>query len=1129
MQVIKRDGKVDGFDSNKISNSIATLVDPSNVEHITAEIINDVICENTITSQDLSNVVMKHLDKIAADKYAEKRFQRDAEREKNGYIFNRLRTLTNIDASQDTGMRENGNINADSTMGLMLKIGSDVMKHYYLSEVLSPEASKAHRDGVTHEHDLDFYGTAANCLQINLEKLFENGFTTGHGSIRTPQSIRNYWSLLCIVIQANQNDMFGGQSIPALEYYLAPGVSKSFARILADTIIESMGARDKYGMHHARRFRDAAMERIYPKCGKTLMSNEAIKELCSLCEEFYGVKPTKQQVNSAIIQVTDECMQGAEACIHNLCTMASRAGAQVPFSSVNYGMGTSVEQRMVIACMLQALDNGLGNGETQIFPIHVFQVKDGVNYKPGDPNYDLFRKAIAVTAHRMFPNYLFLDSPFNLQYYKEGEPDSFVATMGCVAGESVITYKLAGELFVEGIARLYSRFMELEDAQVKTQGRSEYFDIPDGLLEIYDSRTGGFVKVKRLLRNRDTDNWRKIVFTNGRMLVATGDHPLPVEGKGRTFVADLEIGDLVRAVWTQQVGRNQDVSEDLMWLLGAVLCDGGGMSQNSVDCYFGMDERDVVDNMSRIVAENKNAWGMRDTANVRDVHRGEKGDYYVVHIGGTECANTLSKLFGGGVKNERNVPAFVFNASYEARNAFLAGMVDADGYIAMRKMGKGRGLRVQIGSVNKELAYQQAALAASLGMPAKIYDNVYDETDSGDAKHRYKVEFGASHDLLMAMHCSKKKKYAYDKAKYPMYVDCPAVVGVASIEDLPDRSGEYSYDVETESDYFDVCGIVSHNCRTRVMGNVNGPETTSMRGNLSFITVNLPHLALESNGNIDTFFKKLDETIDLCIDELLFRFRIQASRHVYNYPMLFGNKMYMGSEDLKDDSTLFDAYKHGTLTTGFVGLAECLVALIGKHHGESAEAQELGLKIIGHMRDRMDQATEQHHLNFSLIGSPAESTASSLLRKDRERFGVIPGVTDKEYYTNSNHVPVSYNISAKDKIAIEAPYHALENGGHITYVEFPGDPTQNLEAMERIVRWMHDSNIGYGAINRAIDTCMVCGHTGIINDACPECGNKDEDKIQRLRRITGYLVGDRNKRFNDGKLAEERDRVKHHL
>lgn len=926
MHVYKRDGSVDEFDSNKIANSIATLVNPDNIDTITADIINDMNIGKDITTSEISNIVMSHLDKIAASKYAEERFQRDAEREKNGYIFNRLRTLTNIDSSKDTGMRENGNINSDSTMGLMLKVGSDVMKHYYLSEVLPEHISKAHRDGLVHIHDADFFGTAVNCLQINLEKLFEKGFTTGHGTVRTPQSIRNYWSLLCIVIQANQNDMFGGQSVPNLEFYLAPGVAKSFARILADIIIEAAGLRSKCGMHSARRFRDKAMLLIYQKY-KTLMSDTAIKELCALCEEYYNVRPTRDQVNSAILQVTDECMQGAEACIHNLCTMASRAGAQVPFSSVNYGMGTTVEQRMVIACMLQALDNGLGNGETQIFPIHVFLVKDGVNYKPGDPNYDLFRKAIAVTAHRMFPNYEFLDSPFNLQYYKEGEPDTYVATMGCVDGEScILLLAQTKEEYYYGAATFEDVFEKIGELGFRKgyNGRTTcYYPDEDHEMRIWDSHSMAFVKVNVLLRNDNVTGWKKITCSNGSIMVATNDHPLPVIGRGRIFVRDLKVGDKLEA---------------------------------------------------------------------------------------REYSSTFGEM----------------------------------------------GLLM------------------------------------GHAPTVFEVE-------------------------------------VTSIEDAPEYDGKYSYDVETVSDYFDVDGIVSHNCRTRVMGNVNGPETTSMRGNLSFITVNLPHLALESEGNIDTFFRKLDDTIDLCIEELLFRFRIQANRHVYNYPMLFGNKMYMGSEDLKDDSTLFDAYKHGTLTTGFVGLAECLVALVGKHHGESAEAQELGLKIVGHMRERMDQATEKHHLNFSLIGSPAESTASSLLRKDRERFGVIPGVTDKEYYTNSNHVPVSYDISAKDKIAIEAPYHALENGGHITYVEFDGDPTQNLEAVERIVRWMHDANIGYGAINRAIDTCTVCGHTGIINDVCPKCDNSDEGKIQRLRRITGYLVGDRNKRFNDGKLAEERDRVKHKL
>lgn len=293
--------------------------------------------------------------------------------------------------------------------------------------------------------------------------------------------------------------------------------------------------------------------------------------------------------------------------------------------------------------------------------------------------------------------------------------------------------------------------------------------------------------------------------------------------------------------------------------------------------------------------------------------------------------------------------------------------------------------------------------------------------------------------------------------------------------------------------------------------------------------MNLPRLAIKAKGDIDKFFEMLDEKVDLVIRQLLERFRIQCSRQVKNFPMLFGNHMYMGSEDLTSESHLFDALKHGTLSVGFVGLAEALVALIGKHHGESEEAQQLGLKIIGRMRELMDEATKKHHLNFTLLATPAESTCGTLLRMDKEEFGVIPGVTDREYYTNSNHIPVWYAISAKRKIELEAPYHALCNAGHITYVEYGGDPSQNVEAMEKIVRWMHDADVGYGAINRPIDTCVVCGRTGIINDECPVCHNKDQSLIRRLRRVTGYLVGDRDTRFNPAKIAEEKDRVKHRI
>ena len=908
MRVTKRDGRLEDFSVDKLAGSLLPVAKDEADAAAIANAVAQAIDDATITSAEISSLVSKHLDAAAANAYKLEQSKREAAREKNGYVFNRLRTLTHIDSSKDTGMRENANINADSAMGMMLKAGADTMKHYYLSEVIDHEFAEAHRDGHIHIHDLDFYGMTATCLQINLDKLFENGFTTGHGTVRTPQSIRNYWSLLCIIIQANQNDMHGGQAIPALEYYLAPGVAKSFARILANIVIDGIGKRDLYGMNSARRFRDAAMERIYPKAN-TLLNDNAFTELSALCKEFYNIAPTQEQINSACLQVVDECLQGAEACIHNLCTMASRAGAQVPFSSINYGTGTSQEQRIVISCILQALSNGLGNGETQIFPIHIFKVKDGVNYKPGDPNYDLFRKAIEVTAKRMFPNFEFLDAPFNLQYYKEGDPDTEVATMGCVARETEIAYRYKGINLTDTFEKLFSNMLS-NGHTLNMKGETDYFVFTDGELEVYDSFAANYVKVKVLLRNHNVDGWKRIWLSNSRYITVTNDHPLPVVGKGRTYANELQQGDL-------------------------------------------------------------------------------------------------------------------------------------------------------------------------------LWESRYDKHDAG-------------------------------------------TVEILQINDLPERNGDYSYDVETESDHFDILGgVVSHNCRTRVMGNVNGPATTSCRGNLSFTTINLPHLALEAKGDSKVFFELLDKYIDLCVRQLLERFRIQVSRHVYNFPMLFGNHMYMGSENMSDTDTLFDALKHGTLSVGFVGLAEALKALVGCHHGESLQAQELGLKIVGLMRQRMDEATARHHLNFTLLATPAESTAGTLLKKDRKVFGIVPGVTDKEYYTNSNHIPVWYEISAKRKIELEAPYHALCNAGHIAYVEYGGDPTQNLEAVESIVRWMHDANVGYGAINRAIDTCQVCGYSGIFEKECPECGNNDQNKILRLRRVTGYLVGDRNKRFNDAKLAEERDRVKH--
>lgn len=318
-------------------------------------------------------------------------------------------------------------------------------------------------------------------------------------------------------------------------------------------------------------------------------------------------------------------------------------------------------------------------------------------------------------------------------------------------------------------------------------------------------------------------------------------------------------------------------------------------------------------------------------------------------------------------------------------------------------------------------------------------------------------------------------------------------------------------------------------CRTRVMSNVHDPSQAQTwgRGNLSFTSINLPRLAIEANHDVDVFFTSFDRMIDLVIDQLLDRLKIQSHKLVRNFPFLMGQGVWIGSENLGPDDAVAEVLEHGTLSVGFIGLAETLTALVGVHHGESEEAQQLGLRIVGHLRERMDEAAERTGLNFSALATPAEGLSGRFVRMDRQRYGSIPGVTDREYYTNSFHVPVWYHIGAADKIRIEAPYHAFTNGGHISYVELSGDPARNVDAFEALVRYMAASGIGYGSINHPVDRDPQCGYTGIIDDECPKCGrHEDSGSFDRIRRITGYLVGGLD-RFNDAKRAEVRDRVKH--
>ena len=591
-------------------------------------------------------------------------------------------SITILQAKDSDLKRDNANINGDSPMGAMLQYGANSAKEYNLEYLVKPDIAELHRSGWLHIHDLDFYAWTTTCTQIELRKLFKDGFNTGHGHLRAPKNISSYAALAAIAIQSNQNDQHGGQSVVDFDYAMAEGVKYTYMKYLKEA------------------------RKIY-------------EDLCrqdAQCNE-------KWILDYAMKKTTRDTYQAMEGFIHNLNTMHSRAGAQVPFSSINYGTDISWEGRLAIEQLLLATEAGLGHGETPIFPIQIFRVKEGVNYNPEDPNYDLFKLAMRVSAKRLFPNFAFIDAPFNLQYYKPGHPETEVAYMGC---------------------------------------------------------------------------------------------------------------------------------------------------------------------------------------------------------------------------------------------------------------------------------------------------------------------------------------------------------------------------------------------RTRVMGNIYDKtrEVAPGRGNLSFTSINLPRLAIESKGEIMIFFDLLRKMLDKTMMQLLDRYEIQASRIARNFPFLMGEGVWMDSDKLSPDDEVREVLKHGTLSIGFCGLAECLVALIGEHHGESQNAQKLGLKIVSYIRDYCDRKSQELGMNVTCLATPAESLAGRLLRADKAKYGVIKGVTDREYYTNSFHVPVYYNLPAMQKIDIEAPYHALTNAGHISYVELDGDPTKNLAAFERIVRHMKEAGIGYGSINHPVDRDPLCGYNGIINDICPCCGRTEYIQIkEKIRRI----------------------------
>lgn len=1127
----KRNGNLVAFNDDKIANAVkkalaATGVPEDEREEIARDVTDCTISalapkhmDSVPTVEEVQDEVERALIKMnladAAKSYIIYRRKRQFMRDSGSMLNEQLKELFDTSAQESDLKRDNANVDGDCAMGTMLQVGAAASKSYYTENYLTDEQRKANQSGDIHIHDFDFYALTETCCQIDLKKLFEHGFSTGHGYLREPQSIQSYAALACIAIQSNQNDQHGGQAVPNFDYAMADGVRKTYAKEFEAAMSSLYEDMMDFEPGEGKAPVKAAIEatEMVPAMGDSQEFDKRLLEqmvrLTANHMENDLAKIIRRAHKRALMKADKATHQAMESLVHNLNSMHSRAGAQVPFSSINYGTDTSPEGRMVIENVLKATMEGLGNGETPIFPIQIFKVKDGVNYNEGDPNYDLFKYSMKVSAKRLFPNYTFIDAPFNLQYYVPGHPETEIATMGCVRGSDYITFKLDGKLLVLPFAEAYDVVKAACGIEVN-YGKSKYVPC-EGRVTIYDSNERAFVGCKKFIKNPNQNNWMHLVTDNGRTLYATADHPLPVFSKGRTFMRDIETGDRIRVTYDQYAEYGVHFDPDEAWLLGLILTDGCYQDSSPV-ISLGPDELDIVEKVQAIGRK----MGYKVTTKTQN--HGTKGTYMDVLLSfGSEAKKfneRVTALFMGVNKADRKVPSEVFTWDMSAKRAFFAGMMDGDGYVNVHMNGSGAKCgRFMIGSTNHALALGQMLLLQAMGIAAKIYENKY--RGQGDNAIRYRIESCSCDKIAEYMASEKKRSVAFEHPGCAM--NNGGLAKVTKIEAV--ALDEESYDVETESDRFDVSGILSHNCRTRVMGNVHDPATVDEqgvyhpngeiaygRGNLSFTSINLPRLAILANHDEQKFFDSLNKMMELVARQLLDRLEIQSRRKVYNYPFLMGQGVWRGSDKLRPTDEVREVLKDGTLSIGFIGLAETLTALYGHHHGESDEMEEKGLAIVRFMRDFCDRKAQETKLNFSLLATPAEGLSGHFVRKDKKLFGIIPGVTDRDYYTNSFHIPVWYNISAYDKIQKEAPFHALTNAGHITYVELDGDVANNLDAFESVVRCMHDAGVGYGSINHPVDRDPVCGYVGVIGDVCPRCGRRagegvSAEKLDKLRKM----------------------------
>ena len=1007
MQVQKRDNRLVDFNSSKIKTAIQECCKRIQndyheetlkvKEHLT-EIVDNVclhLPKNDIVKvEEIQDTVEQELSKVSpqvAKEYIIYRYQRNVARDSKSALTQIYMNLTSKKSSDMDLKRENANINSDTAMGMMLKFGAEASKEFCLNHLIKPKYARMHRNGDIHIHDLDFYPMTFNCSFIPLGKLLKRGFSTGHGHIGEPQTIMCASSLACIILQANQNEMYGGQAYSCWDYDLAPYVAKSYVKILNRLVSTKVEHEVKLNL-----------DDLYEKEG-TLFSEVSqgtiMREVLKYTEHVeYIMKEARELLYK-------EVRQAMQASIHNFNTLQSRAGSQTPFSSVNYGTDTSVEGRMITKATLEETDKGLANGETSIFPVQIFKVQNSKNALEGSPNYDLFKLACKVSAKRLFPNFVYQDSPYNAMYY-DGRKETEIAVMGAVRGDETVTIKCGTDIY--------------KDIRI------------DSAMQIIRNYTKHKAK-----KSKDSHEFShkcgvyKITHISGKYYVGSS------KNIGRRFnehkYSIRHYGKLGEIYFLDDYNVDNYKFEVLE------LCDIDDLWKTESK-YINLEDPLVV-----------NYKDSKNNGNFDSFNR-------VLALNGIEYSDIQL--------NER--------ATHWNRK------IDSDCFI----MSRGQFVPIRSLIINNEYS------------PLKLYEVTYLKNSK-----EYKLHITEDHPLATQrgrVRCDELKvnDCIFDCETFKKYL-------ITSIKVTDEKC--FTYDFEVDNDMFDLSGIVSHNCRTRTIQNVHNPEqnVTSGRGNITFTTINLPRLGLLAKHDLNKFFKLFDDRIECCISQIYDRFNFISKKKVYNFPFLMQEGVYLDSEKLDNDDEILESLKNGTLAVGFIGLAECLKALIGKHQGESQEAQELGLKIIQHLRDRMDLESKNSKLTWGCFATPAEGLSSRFTKIDQKKFGKIEGVTDRKYYTNSFHVPVYYNTSIVHKIDVEAPYHEICNAGSISYVEMDGDLTKNVEAFEKVVQYAKEKNMCYFSINHPVDVCPVCGYTGVIYDECPKCGFKEGigTSVKRLEAL----------------------------